>query len=126
MRHGLLKGNRGGFLRARNPHHTPTAVSDQKDRTEAPSHSNNVSTTTTAPNHVQIQERLRALEAENFRFQTEKRHDRERVLELEQQISQLKEHQDRRLKQEIREVRKTLNHAINQTFMPQISREAEE
>lgn len=66
--------------------------------------------------HARIEERLRALEADNYRYQAEKRQDRDRVLELELQISLLKEQQERKLKQEIRELRKMMNHAINQTI----------
>lgn len=64
----------------------------------------------------QFEDRLRALEADNYRYQAEKRQDRDRVLELEEQISLLKEQQDRKLKQEIRELRAAMNHAINQTI----------
>lgn len=66
--------------------------------------------------HAQIEERLRALEADNYRYQAEQRRDRNRVLELEEQISLLKEQQDRKLRQEIYELKKTMNHAINQTI----------
>lgn len=65
---------------------------------------------------VQIEERLRALEAENDRYKKEARKDRDRVLELEKQIALFGQKQDLKLKQEIRELRSSMNHAINQTI----------
>lgn len=44
---------------------------------------------------------------------------RERVLELEEQISLLKEQQDRQLKQGLRELKKQMNYSINQSIMMQ-------
>ena len=69
--------------------------------------------------HVHIQERLLTLEAENYRYQAEKRQDRERVLELEEQISLLKEQQDRKLEQGLRELKRQMNYSINQSIMMQ-------
>lgn len=78
-----------------------------------------LSTITGAADYAQIQERLRALEAENYQCQTEKRQDRERVLKLEEQISVLREEQDRKLEEKIRELRRQMNYAINQIMMQQ-------
>lgn len=68
-----------------------------------------------------IQERLRALEAEN---QSEKRRNQERVCKLEEQISSPREQQDQKLKGEVRELRKKMNYAINELMMQQ-SKKAE-
>jgi hypothetical protein len=76
---------------------------------EAPT-TDHFSETTNVANHSQIQERIRVLEAE-------KRQDRARVLELEEYIGLLKEQQDRKLKLEIRELKRHMNYAINQTIV---------
>jgi hypothetical protein len=79
---------------------------------EAPSPADHFSPSTNAANDNQIPERIRVLEAE-------KRQDRARVLELEEYIGLLKEQQDRKLKLEIRELKRHMNYAINQTILQQ-------
>ncbi|KAG9685993.1 hypothetical protein KCU95_g11990, partial [Aureobasidium melanogenum] len=73
-------------------------------------------TVTGAANYTQIQERLRVLETE---IQSEKRQNRERVRKLEEQISTLREQQDHKLNEKIRELRKNMNYGFNQLMMQQ-------
>jgi hypothetical protein len=84
-----------------------------------------VATTAESAIYVHIQERLTTVEVENDRYKAEKRQDRERVLELEEQINLLKEQQDRKLKQGLRELKKQMNYALNQSIMQQPGREDE-
>jgi hypothetical protein len=105
MREGGLPNNgvhgRSGYPRGgRNLHHTTTLEADQGHPVEAPS------TAVSATGYVQVEERLRILEAE-------KREDRERVLQLEAQIDLIKKQQDLKL----HELKKQMNYAINQTLM---------
>jgi hypothetical protein len=100
MREGGLPKNgvygKGGYSGGgRNLHHTTTPQADQVPPTVA-----------NTMGYVQIEERLHALEAE-------KRQDRERVVELEAQLDLIKKQQDVK----IRELKKQMNHAINQTLM---------
>lgn len=92
---------------------------DQARSTEAEGPRDDFSMIASATNYIQMQERLRSLEAENYQCQSEKREDRERVLKLEQQISVLREEQDRKLEDKIRELRRGMNYAINQFMMQQ-------
>jgi hypothetical protein len=101
MREGLSKSGRSGYPGSgRNLHHTTTPGADQGHPVEAPS------TTASATCYVQVEERLRVLEAE-------KRQDRERVLQLEAQIDLIKRQQDLK----IHELKKQMNYAINLTLM---------
>ncbi|KAH0150527.1 hypothetical protein KCU67_g10624, partial [Aureobasidium melanogenum] len=95
---------------------TESPALDQARYTEVEFQLDDFSTVTGAADYTQIQERLRVLETEN---QSEKRQNRERVRKLEEQISTLREQQDHKLDEKIRELRKNMNYGFNQLMMQQ-------
>jgi hypothetical protein len=107
------------------PLHTSSPGVNQGHLIEASSRMDSLPSIASVTDHVHIQERLTTLEVENDRYKAEKRQDRERVLELEEQINLLKEQQDRKLKQGLRELKKQMNYALNQSIMQQPGREDE-
>jgi hypothetical protein len=118
-------GNHGrvGYLGGGDALHTSSP--DKGHPIEAPSRLDSFPSLASVTDHVHIQERLTTVEVENDRYKAEKRQDRERVLELEEQINLLKEQQDRKLKQGLRELKKQMNYALNQSIMQQPGREDE-
>ncbi|KAH0366243.1 hypothetical protein KCU65_g5525, partial [Aureobasidium melanogenum] len=93
---------------------------DQAHSIEADIQQNDLSTITSAADYAQIQERLRALEAENYQHQAEKRQDRVQILKLQEQIFVLREQQNHKLEERIREVNQRVNYAVNQLMIHQL------
>ncbi|KAG9643745.1 hypothetical protein KCU64_g11629, partial [Aureobasidium melanogenum] len=89
---------------------------DKARYTEVEFQLDDFSTVTGVADYTQIQERLRVLETEN---QSEKRRNQDRVRRLEEQISVLREEQDHKLNEKIRELRKNMNYGFNQLMMQQ-------
>ncbi|KAK6007871.1 hypothetical protein QM012_004685 [Aureobasidium pullulans] len=100
----------------------PTAEApelEQAHSTYVAGQQDDFSTITGAADYAQIQERLRALEAENYQHKADKRQDREQILKLEEQISVLRE-QDRKLEEKLRVLRNRMNYAVNQLMLHQL------
>ncbi|KAH0294135.1 hypothetical protein M436DRAFT_81844 [Aureobasidium namibiae CBS 147.97] len=105
-------GSRGGYFGAQGPTEGPPINAPKEPRAMREVVSNR--TSYPAGGKAQIEECLCALEAENNRYRAEQGLGRDRIVQLEEQISLLGQQQDHKLKQAILDIREMVNHAINQ------------
>jgi len=105
-------GSKGGYHGAQSPTEGPPINAPKGPRAMREVVSNRSSYP--AGGKAQIEERLCALEAENNRYRAEQGLGRDRIAQLEEQISLLGQQQDHKLKQAILDIREMVNHAINQ------------